>query len=447
LCSSLRMAALAQLLPLLLVLFCVFARFSFRRFFLLAAIVTLPFRTTYAFGYSDHIGWIDGVVITISDVLFTCFWIQALIGGTVRLNGGRGIARALALFALAAVPSMINTTSHTMTAEQIIMLFQVLVVNFLCMAACLNSREDLETALLGISLCLIIQGVIGCIQFVIPDNFLLFSTGHFTGETIDVGRSGSGDSFIRVFGTLGKPNSYAIELASMALINIALLPLKQLKGRFLRIVSVALALIGLILCASRGSWISVSVALSVYGIIAMRKFKGRRFRLLALASLVGILVFAAFGSMIAERVTANDHDAAYSRVPLMTIALKMIEAHPLIGVGGNTYMDVMYHYVPRNYPIDYVYEVHNGYLLVFSEMGIIGLVALLFLMRSMYREARGAMRSEDESPLAAALGLGFVLVLVQVSVHMLVEMYFDKLILSELFTLAGILSAARKIHA
>ena len=439
------MAALVQLIPLLLVL-CFFARFRPGKFFLLAAIVALPFRTSYAFGNSGHIGWIDGLGISISDIFFVCFWVQTFISGTIQWNGRSKIAGALTLFALAILPSMINTTSHTMTGEQFVLILQILALNYLCMAACLNSREDLETALMGITLCLILQGAIGCVQFFLQNNFLLFSTGNSVGETIEVGDPDGASSFIRVFGTVGKPNGYAIILAPLLLINIALLPLKQLRGRFLRILSVVLGSLGLIYSASRGGWLSVAAALLVYGVIFIQQYKGRRLLLLAGASLFLILAFAISGPVITERLDANDHNAANSRLPLMRVAAEMIKAHPLVGVGGNTYMNVMKQYVPSDYGNLYLYEVHNGYLLVFAEMGIIGLVALLLLLRSLYREGRRAMLCADEA-LLAALGLGFILVLVQVSVHMLVEMYFVKMSLCMLFTLAGILSAARKIHA
>ena len=436
------MAALVQLVPLLFVVFCFFGRCSPRRFFLLAAIVTLPFRTTYGLAQSHHIGWVDGFDISISDIFFLCFWVHTFIGGTFQWNGRSKIAGALTLFALAILPSMFNTTSHTMTGEQFVLILQILALNYLCMAACINSREDLETALMGISLCLIIQGAIGCVQFFLQNNFLLFSTGHSAGETIEVGDPDGASSFIRVFGTVGKPNGYAMILAPLLLISIALLPLKHSRGRFLRILSVVLGSLGLIYSASRGGWLSVAAALLVYGVIFIQQYKGRRLLLLAGAFLFFILAFAISGSVITERLDANDHNAANSRLPLMRVAAEMIKAHPLVGVGGNTYMDVMKQYVPSDYGNLYLYEVHNGYLLVFAEMGLIGFVALLLLLRSLYREGRGAMQCADEA-LLAALGLGFILVLVQVSVHMLVEMYFVKMTLCMLFTLAGILTAAK----
>ena len=437
------MHALAQLVPLLIVIFCFPARGNPRWFFLLSAIITLPFRIDWGLGYTGHSGWIDGYIISIADVFFACFGIQTWLNGGMRSLGRNSIIRSLVLFAAAGGLSMLNSASKPWTLMQVVLVIQVLLINYACMARCLKDRGDLDTALLGFSLCLILQGLIACAQFGLQRNFLLFSSGYYGGEMIWVGDD-DGSSLIRVFGTVGKPNGFAMLLAPLLLMNTALLSMKELPGRPLRMLSVFLGSLGLVFSGSRGGWLSCSVALLVYFMFAVWRFKARRMQLIGGAIVFLALVSLVGGPFIMKRLSSDDHNAAGSRIPIVQIAFEMIKDHPIVGVGANTYHNVMRRYLPKDFgDITYVDQVHNTYLLVAAEMGLVGFAAGFFLLRSVFREALLSFRNSD-SRLQSALGLGLILVLVQVLIHSMVEAYIGKAALASLFTLSGMVAAARR---
>jgi O-antigen ligase len=102
-------------------------------------------------------------------------------------------------------------------------------------------------------------------------------------------------------------------------------------------------------------------------------------------------------------------------------------------------------YIPADYGNKYLYQVHNTYLLILAELGVVGFAAFLLLGRRLFQAAISASHAADD-PLRAALGLGLILTMVQVCVHMMVEAYVTKPALSLLFILVAVVSAAAKFQ-
>jgi O-antigen ligase len=348
------------------------------------------------------------------------------------------------LFAAAGVFSMVNTVSKPMTVMQVILLVQVMILYYVCLSRALRTEEDVQTALKGVFLSLLLQGIIGCTQFLLQRNFLLFSTGSDSGETIVVGEDSG--SFLRVFGTVGKPNGYAMVISPLLLLTIVLFRFKDTPDRRLKGLALFFGTLGLLFSASRGGWLSVTVALLVYFAVAFSQLKHERGRVIRWAAVSLLLVSILGGAVISRRITSDDKNAAGSRVPLVNIAIEMIKAHPLLGIGANTYKNVMYNYVPDDYGAGtYVDQVHNHYLLVTAEMGFLGLAAFAFWMRKLWRVARDGLDWFDESG-SGALGLALALILVQASTHMMVEAYISKMALSSLITIVAIVASAKRVN-
>jgi O-antigen ligase len=437
------MKALIELVPLLLVLFAI-AKSNFKHFLLIAAIVTIPFRCDLGFGSGHHVGWISGVDVSISDLFMVLLAAMALTGET---NGPKSldkIPKAFCVFIACCLLSVVNSVAKPESGEQILLLLQVLFLCYLGFKAAINDPADMQAVLTGVSLSLALQGAIACAQFGLQKDFLLFSTGGNQGETDVV--EGEASAVIRAFGTLGKPNSLAMLVAPMLLLNVALLQLKDLPGRKLRLLSLFLGFLALIFSGSRAGWLSFFCAFSVYiAIIIFRLERGRRFqaigRVLAVVAL-GLIVCSPF---IVKRLTADDKNAAGSRLPLMEVALRIFEDHPIIGIGANTYQDNMKQYLPADFGNKYLYVVHNAYLLILAELGVVGFTAFLLLGRRLFQAAILASRALD-NPLQAALGLGLILIMTQVCTNMMAEWYVNKTSLSLLFALAATVIAAAKFQ-
>ena len=75
----------------------------------------------------------------------------------------------------------------------------------------------------------------------------------------------------------------------------------------------------------------------------------------------------------------SDQGSLQDRWYLMRIAFEIIRKNFFFGVGINNYWFAMNHYIPQNYDWPFIYMVHNVFLLVFAETGIIGFIAIILL--------------------------------------------------------------------
>ena len=207
----------------------------------------------------------------------------------------------------------------------------------------------------------------------------------------------------RVMGTLGHPNRLAMYLEMLLPLVFGMWLIERKGMRRLLVIGVfGLGVMALIMTGSRGAWISFFEAMFVLFFFLVKNRQMRLSSLLATALIAIILISGValfFTDMIEHRLYGDDHGSAMSRIPMIQIALNLIQAHPLGGVGINNYQEVMRKYndtilgrrfrsIPR--------PVHNMYLLVAGETGVIGLSMMLWLLfvfvRTLIQNTRGPDR-------------------------------------------------------
>jgi putative inorganic carbon (HCO3(-)) transporter len=108
----------------------------------------------------------------------------------------------------------------------------------------------------------------------------------------------------------------------------------------------------------------------------------------------------------------------------MELAVGMIADSPVLGVGANNFAPSIDPYVTVDYSRSWISTVHNKYLLVWAETGIVGLAAFLWMLLASLRLAwRGAVAGKPSlSPVAAGLLVGVVANMV----HMLVSIFHGR---------------------
>ena len=140
---------------------------------------------------------------------------------------------------------------------------------------------------------------------------------------------------------------------------------------------------GIFLSLSRGGLVALAFAL-----VARDLRGGRRWRLQALALVVVVAVgaFAYFGfyadSTAVNRVTS--FGSGTGRTDIWTVGWRMVQAHPVLGVGVGNYRTSSVHYLLQpgalqrdEFIVDTPKVAHNTYLQVLAELGIVG--AVLFI--------------------------------------------------------------------
>jgi O-antigen ligase len=115
----------------------------------------------------------------------------------------------------------------------------------------------------------------------------------------------------------------------------------------------------------------------------------------AVCTVVFYLAFVPAASR--DRLTAGD--GGTGRTDIWTVGWRMVEAHPLLGVGAGNFQTASIHYVlrPGSLPRDdLIVErrlvAHNTYLHVLAELGVVGLALFLAIVVFSLRSALLAAR-------------------------------------------------------
>jgi putative inorganic carbon (hco3(-)) transporter len=272
---------------------------------------------------------------------------------------------------------------------------------------------------------------------------------HFSGSALGLEFFGASERFnatpglatlTRVGGTLGHPNSLALFFDLLLPLGFSLLFCRMSRARkLLFLVAVGLGMLGLAVTLSRGGTIVVGLALPLILLVRWRKRIGLLRAGLAVAFIgtLPLLVLLGPANPIQERFLENDYGSAYGRIPHMQVAFNIIRHHPFFGVGLNNYTEVarQYDHTPEQIISLWNSPVHNLFLFIAGEIGLVGLGLFFALLLTIGRALLPAIRSPD--PLIASTGLGLLLGLLAFFIHAQVD-YSNWPLFSPLWFLLGL---------
>jgi O-antigen ligase len=237
--------------------------------------------------------------------------------------------------------------------------------------------------------------------------------------------------FVRAYGTLGQPNSFAgymnhgWPLALALAVGLSQAAWRRARARAPRPwlpVLAALAAWGLALVLiaalgasySRGAWLGAAV-----GLLAMLVVAGGWVRWAGLAAVaLGLTLLALGGTQLLpaplaariasissalsffdpSQVTVTDQNfAAVERMAQVWAGWRMWLAHPLLGVGPGSY-SAAYPELARAPWFVSRGHAHNYFLHIAAESGIVGLAAYLALLTGVCRQALLALRQAGATP-------------------------------------------------
>jgi O-antigen ligase len=204
----------------------------------------------------------------------------------------------------------------------------------------------------------------------------------------------------RATGTIGDPN----ELAAVLLVGLALgvgfslgrgrVPLMRLAAA----AAVPLCLAGIFLSLSRGGLVALG-AMMLAGTFFAGRWRMAITIMLATIAAGGFIYFTQLAPLPArERVSSAK--GGTGRTDLWTVAWRMVQAHPLNGVGVGNFPNTSAEYTLRPGTIQRAdlifnerpYVTHNTYLQIMAEMGVPGLLLFLGIIAASLRWALRAAR-------------------------------------------------------
>ncbi len=209
----------------------------------------------------------------------------------------------------------------------------------------------------------------------------------------------------RATGLIGESNAEATVLAASIPLLISLLGVVRDSARLklAAVVGVVILFVGLVSTLSREGLVELGVVM-----LAAVFFGGRWRRVAAVLLVVGVAATVTYIFVLApaasrDRVTMSNTEG---RSSLWTVAWRVIEAHPVLGVGNNNFPVVENRYINQPGSIQAFYVVtapkyvHNAFLEALADLGIPGLLTLIavlgFSMRAVVRAARLFQQAGDD---------------------------------------------------
>ena len=194
------------------------------------------------------------------------------------------------------------------------------------------------------------------------------------------------ERLLRAYGTFTHPNILGGFLVVALLAAVSLVITERTKFKLIALITIPIIIFGLGYSFSRSAWIAAIIGVLVMTALEFKRNKVIRNQVLKASGIVLIssIAFALlYWPLITIRVQAQtplETRSVTERLSAVDQSIQLIKQHPIIGVGIGNYTAELARLNP-NQPAYKYQPVHNLWLLVMSELGIIGfsLFASLFL--------------------------------------------------------------------
>ncbi len=349
-------------------------------------ILSIPFEFNIHLTYREYVGTFNGILLTITDIsLFFLFMIWLYQLATDKINKIQfhpQVTIPVLLFYMTNFFSLTNSPDMNLSFFSIVQNLKTVILYFV-IANKVRDKAMLHMILKFLMICLIVEGLFCILQFITKTNFTI---------AFQVVKS-LGDETFRIAGTTGSPNVTASYLASMISVPLLfLLVYKNQESKLLSLLATGIGLIAFILTQTRGAWLSFIVGIFLFFLINIRKYK-HMWKVILISLLTIGLTVLLFHNIIIERF-AKGTQTVYYRWHLIQSAFEMVRKYPIFGIGPNIYALVMKDYIPF-FLTQERWIVHNHYLLVWAELGTVGLIAFLILIFSVFRYLWPATKNKD----------------------------------------------------
>ncbi len=206
------------------------------------------------------------------------------------------------------------------------------------------------------------------------------------------------DSAGRFQGGAGDPNYLAAVLVPAIMLAGGLAVHKAPVQRVLLALATVIIAIGLAATQSRGGLLAASVC----AVVALVIWRERRALIAGLIALAGVAAGSYFLLKPNAWTRILESNQGSGRVDIWTIAWRIVHAHPFVGVGFGQFPEVSIHYVLQPGALQYIglivenqIVVHNVYLALWVEGGIVALLLFLALVAASLASGWRATKSFD----------------------------------------------------
>jgi O-antigen ligase len=264
-----------------------------------------------------------------------------------------------------------------------VFIFSMNLLLFYCVINTIKTPEDVEFILKWYLIGLLFQSTVAALQF----TDVIF-------KVPIIGEERAGEMYWRKSGTFIHPNQcgmYHMIMLPLALRMIIGAVIGKNTKKIILYSTIFLAgILGIFTTFNRGSWVGLAFGIIVmFGYHSFRKGNKKLKRVLLGICVAGVFVlgvfFVKYGDPLTDRLFGSDvQGIRQGRGELQDASYNVIKANPVFGVA------------PWNYQFHMttVIFVHNLYLLLAAENGIIGLLFFLWFILNYLREILKGMKSK-----------------------------------------------------
>lgn len=373
---------------------------SLRKGMLLLLAVTIPLNLDVCLYSRDYQGALNGIFLSLPDLCVVV--LTALLVLELLSNRSRAMAffprttLPLASLVLAAVLSIVVTVNKMHTLYGVIAFAKVFALYFV-LANSINSEREARFVFNSLLMGLILAASVYLAQSILHVDLTA------TGEVQELAGSEALGGNVRPGGILGQANNAGGYFAGLLMVALASLGMRHsILQRITALCAVSLGLWALLMTFTRGGWVAFACGFLFLMAVGLRKrvFGGVFPAVLLCLVPLGVVLC---GDLVITRMTTN-LETRDVRKPLVRQAYYIIGRHPILGIGANAYNDVLYKEVPASIGGTWLFEVHNGFLSHWAEMGTVGLLVFVWLLFSLGREAWPLLGAEDRT--IRSIGLG-----------------------------------------
>lgn len=371
-------------------------RARLKQVFLAFFAISISMNLVKNFFYTRHVGGAPSISVTAADLFMYGMYALAMHDRLVSrakasMEFNRPIALAICLFIASGVLSLINADFPGLVFFELFALFKLLLV-FLIIAS-IRKEKELKTFIFFISASVLLEGILAVVQYKSGTSLGLglFGEKEIVGQNIGV-------MVGRATGTIGHPNvlGYFFEILLPLMLSMMLVEEnKPMRVWYFIVLSVGLA--GIFTTLSRGAWITIPVSFTIVLFTVYRRYL-LRVKTFFYIFLLGAVFLA--GSYVAyptieKRLVHTDYRSTEARQPLNKAAFSIVKKFPVAGIGLNNFSEVFKRYDTTGHSklfAGYKQVVHNMYLLVWAELGTVGLASFLWIFTVVLRTAVRSIR-------------------------------------------------------
>jgi hypothetical protein len=220
-----------------------------------------------------------------------------------------------------------------------------------------------------------------------------------------------GDHVIRAYGTLPHPNVFGGFLVFSILGTCLLFQMGKRKF-WLGLASLA-QVFALFITYSRAALYACVASLALFFFFSYMR-KEKIWPLVSALAASFALCLVLFYPQLFERggvvsYTATAQSADSGRIVYQNVAMLMIKDHPVLGVGFDNYLIAVSDYAAKSEFLIVPFFVHNIYLFLCAETGILGLTAFLWFIWRVLRSGWAA-RGDPQATACLAIFAGFLFI-------------------------------------